>query len=76
MIEVRFVAEVKDFSLFRTVQTSLGPTVVVVLMLSDAFSARIKSPGHETDRKNQSSAVIKMAWSYSSTSPRTLMTCA
>jgi len=62
--EVRFLAKVNDFSLLRTVETSPGPTQLFVLRLPDAFSKRIESLGHETDRKNLPSAVVKIAWTY------------
>jgi len=70
------LAEVNDFSLLRTVKTSPGATQLFVLRLPDAFLERIESSGHETDRKTLPSAVVKIAWSYSFTSPHTLMMCA
>jgi len=62
--EVRLVAEVTDFSFLRTVETSPGPTQLFVLKLPDSCLERIESPGHETDRKNLPSAVVKIVWSF------------
>lgn len=74
--EARLLVEVNDFSLLRTVETSRGLTRLFVLRLPGAFLERIESPGHETDRKNLPSAVVKIAWSFSFVSPHTLMTYA
>jgi hypothetical protein len=74
--EDRLLAEVNVFSLLRTVETSPGPTQLFVPSLPDASSDRIGCPGHETGRKYLPSAVVKTAWSYSFTSPHTLMTFA
>jgi hypothetical protein len=76
MTEVRFLAEVNDFSPLRTFDTSPWPTQLLVLRLPDAFSERIESPGHKSDCKNLLIAVVNIAWSYSFTSLHTLMTCA
>jgi len=74
--EVRLLAEVNDFSLLRTVETSPGSTPLFVLRLPHAFLERTESPGHETDSKNLPSAVVKIVWSFSYVSPHTLLTYA
>jgi hypothetical protein len=53
---------------FTTVsRPALGPTQPPIQRLPGDLSLRIKQPGRETEHSPPSSAVIKNAWSYTST---------
>jgi hypothetical protein len=56
--------------LFTTAsRTALGPTEPPVRLVPGALSLGVKRPGGACDLSPPSSAVVKNAWSYTSTSP-------
>jgi hypothetical protein len=72
--EGRFPAVAGNFSLRHRVQTGSGAKPLSYPMGTGAlFSPATKRPGRETDHSSPSSAEIKYAWSYTSTSPYVFM---
>jgi len=58
------------FLLFTTSsRPSLGPTQPPILWVSGALFAGLKVPGREAGHSPPSDAKVKIAWSYTSTSP-------
>jgi hypothetical protein len=56
-----------NFSPHQRVQTSSGAHLTSYPMGIRVVSVEIKLPGREADRSPQSSAEVKIAWSYTST---------
>jgi hypothetical protein len=54
---------------YHRVQTCSGPTQPPIQLALGALSMGVKRPGRETDNSPLSSAEVKNAWSYTSTSP-------
>jgi hypothetical protein len=62
------------FSLRHRVQTSSGAQPASIQQIQEDFTPEVKRPGREADHSPPSSAEVKNAWSYTSTSPYVFMT--
>jgi len=70
MVGVRFPQWGLGIFLFDTASgPPLGPTQPPIQWVSGAISLGVKPPGSEADHSPPSSAEVKNAWSYTSTSP-------
>jgi hypothetical protein len=54
-------------SLRHRIQTDSGPTQSPTRKAPEALTPKVKRPGREADHSPPSSAVVKKAWSYTST---------
>jgi hypothetical protein len=66
---VRFPAGAGNFSLHHRVQNGSGATQPPIQWVPEDLSLGVKRPGREADHSPPSSAEVKNAWSYISTSP-------
>jgi hypothetical protein len=66
---VRFPAGAVNFSLHHRVQKGSGVHPASYPMGTGTLSLGVKRPGSEADHSPPSSAEVKTAWSYTSTSP-------
>jgi hypothetical protein len=66
---VRFPAAAGNFSLHHRVQTGSGALQPPIQWVSGTLSLGVKRPGREADHSPPSSAEVKNAWSYTSTTP-------
>jgi hypothetical protein len=70
-----FSAGIGDFLFCKMCEPVLGPIQPHIQWVMGASLSRVKQLGLETDHKPPTSAVVKNAWTYTSTPPYAFMAC-
>lgn len=74
-IAVRFLREVRDFSVFQSVETSYGLTEPCVWLVKGSLSLTVKGPGYVADYLHASGVEVKNGPAIPLLLPNTLMAC-